>query len=59
MVLKQTPYTAILQHKLLKNRDILRVYLKALLHGAIFHATCNAILPLGDVKLANLCFHHS
>ena len=26
--------------------------LKALLHDAIFLATCNAILPLGDVKLA-------
>ena len=33
--------------------------LKALSHGAIFLATCNAILLLGDVKLANTCFHHS
>ena len=35
--------------------------LKALLpvHDAIFLATCNAILPLGDVKLANTSFHHS
>ena len=32
---------------------------KALSHGAIFLATCNAILLLGDVKLANTCFHHS
>ena len=31
---------------------------KALSHGAIFLATCNAILLLGDVKLANTCFHH-
>ena len=34
-------------------------FLKALSHGAIFHATCNAILLLGDVKLTNTCFHHS
>ena len=27
--------------------------IKALSHGAIFLATCNAILPLADVKLAN------
>ena len=32
---------------------------KALSHGAIFLATCNAILPLVDVKLANTRFHHS
>ena len=36
-----------------------RVCVKALSHGAIFLATCNAILLLGDVKLANTCFHHS
>ena len=29
-------------------------FLKALSHGAIFLATCNAILLLGDVKLANV-----
>ena len=28
---------------------------KALSHGAIFLTTCNAILHLGDVKLANTC----
>ena len=33
--------------------------LKILSHGAIFLATCNAILLLEDVKLANTCFHHS
>ena len=33
--------------------------LKALSHGAIFLATCNAILLLGDVKLANTYFYHS
>ena len=33
--------------------------LKALSHDAIFLATCNAILPFGDVKLANTSFHHS
>ena len=33
--------------------------LKALSHGAIFLATCNAILLLVDVKLANTRFHHS
>ena len=32
---------------------------KALTHGAIFLATCNAIVLLGDVKLANTCFRHS
>ena len=30
-------------------------YVKALSHGAIFLATCNAIPLLGDVKLANTC----
>ena len=33
--------------------------LKALSRGAIFLATCNAILLLVDVKLANTRFHHS
>ena len=33
-------------------------FLKVLSHGAIFHATGNAILLLEDVKLANTCFHH-
>ena len=28
-------------------------------HGAIFLATCNAVLLLIDVKLANTRFHHS
>ena len=32
---------------------------KALSHGAIFLATCNAILLLEDEKLENSCFHHS
>ena len=32
---------------------------KALSHDAIFRATCNAILPLVDVKLANTSFNHS
>ena len=32
---------------------------KALSHGAIFLATCNAILLLVDVKLANTRFNHS
>ena len=32
---------------------------KALSHGTISLATCNAILLLGDVKLANTCYHHS
>ena len=32
---------------------------KALSHDAIFFANCDAILPLGDVKLANTSFHHS
>ena len=33
-------------------------FVKALTHGAIFLATCNAILLLEDVKLANTSFHH-
>ena len=32
--------------------------LKALSHGAIFLATCDQIVLLGDVKLANTSFHH-
>ena len=32
---------------------------KALSHDAIFHAACNAILLLTDVKLANTPFLHS
>ena len=39
--------------------DLFRDKVKALSHGAIFLATCNAILLLGDVQLANTCFHHS
>ena len=38
-----------------KQRDALKV----LSHGAIFLATCNAILLLVDEKLANTRFHHS
>ena len=38
-----------------KQRDALKV----LSHGAIFLATCNAILLLVDAKLANTRFHHS
>ena len=36
-----------------KNRYAKHTCIKALLHGAIFLATCNAILLLVDVKLAN------
>ena len=36
-----------------KNRYAKHACIKALSHGAIFLATCNAILPLVDVKLAN------
>jgi hypothetical protein len=32
---------------------------KAMLHGAIFLATCNAILPLRDVKLPNTSLHYT
>ena len=32
-------------------------FLKAMLHGAIFLATCNAILLLRDVKLPNTSLH--
>jgi hypothetical protein len=30
--------------------NITQAYLKAMLHGAIFLATCNAILPLREVN---------
>ena len=33
--------------------------LKAMLHGAIFLATCNAILLLRDVKLPNTSLHYT
>jgi hypothetical protein len=33
-------------------------YVKAMLHGAIFLATCNAILLLRDVKLPNTSLHY-
>jgi hypothetical protein len=33
--------------------------LKAMLHGAIFLATCNAILLLRDVKLPNTSLHYN
>ena len=36
-----------------------KLLLKALSHGAIFLATCNAVLLLGDVKFANTSFHYS
>ena len=42
-----------------KNRYAKHTCIKALLHGAIFLATCNAILVLVDVKLANTRFHHA
>jgi hypothetical protein len=32
---------------------------KAMLHGAIFLATCNAILLLRDVKLPNTSLHYT
>ena len=38
---------------------IRQITVKALSHGAIFLATCNAILLMGDIKLANTSFHHS
>ena len=34
-------------------------YLKAMSHGAIFLATCNAILLLRDVKLPNTSLHYT
>ena len=42
-------------HEMVKELQVL----KALSHGAIFFATCNAVLLLVDVKLANTLFHHS
>ena len=42
-----------------KNRYAKHTCIKALSHGAIFLATCNAILLLVNVKLANTRFHHS
>ena len=41
-----------------ENIDALTL-VKVLSRGAIFLATCKAILLLGDVKLANTCFHHT
>jgi hypothetical protein len=32
---------------------------KAMLHGAIFLATCNVIILLGDVKLPNTSLHYT
>jgi hypothetical protein len=40
------------------NRDIFK-HFKAMLHGAIFLATCNAILLLRDVKLPNTSLHYT
>jgi hypothetical protein len=37
-------------------KKILAIF-KAMLHGAIFLATCNAILLLRDVKLPNTSLH--
>ena len=42
-----------------KNRYAKHTCIKALSHGAIVLATCNAILVLIDVKLGNTRFHHS
>ena len=39
-----------------KNRYAKNTCIKALSHGAIFLATCNAILLLVDVKLANTIY---
>ena len=50
-------YKLFLRHVNLKFQ--LFVSIKALSHGAIFFATCNAILLLVDVKLANTRFHPS
>jgi hypothetical protein len=36
-----------------------RIGHKAMLHGAIFLATCNAILLLRDVKLPNTSLHYT
>ena len=35
------------------------LHVKAMLHGAIFLATCNAILLLRDVKLPNTSLHYT
>jgi hypothetical protein len=40
-----------------QNKNCIR--LKAMLHGAIFLATCNAILLLRDVKLPNTSLHYT
>ena len=42
-----------------KNRYAKHTCIKALSHGAIFLATCNAILLFVYVKLANTRFHHT
>ena len=58
-VTKYTISACALNNILLECYLIYRLTVKALSHGAIFLATCNAILLLGDVKLAKTCFHHS
>jgi hypothetical protein len=40
-------------------KSVLVGRLKAMLHGAIFLATCNAILLLRDVKLPNTSLHYT
>ena len=46
-------------HLLYNTHQILFIRVKAMLHGAIFLATCNAILLLRDVKLPNTSLHYT
>jgi hypothetical protein len=43
----------------LLHHEMRRRVLKAMLHGAIFLATCNAIILLRDVKLPNTSLHYT
>jgi hypothetical protein len=48
-----------LNSKCMQKSEEIPMYLKAILHGAIFLATCNAILLLRDVKLPNTNLHYT
>ena len=47
-----------LKSKKVRDNTELVLALKAMLHGAIFLATCNAILLLRDVKLPSTSLHY-
>ena len=68
-VLNNEPISSDASHKSFKTRILLMQNsycdhrnfdsVKAMLHGAVFPATCNAILLLRDVKLPNTSLHYT